>query len=279
MTTPYPFSSGQTLLASQMNALSELPVVSITSSSTAVATDSYSRVIANGSAITYTLPNNVFTAGQIIEFHNINSTLATVAAGAGVTLNATRAATIEQYQSATIYATSASSFILFQSLVRPGAELVSSTTIGSAVTSVALSNVFSSTYTNYRIIISGGSASATSDGNFILGATATGYYASFIYSGWPSTGATAVNSSNIVNSGTVFAYSANGYNLDLTMFSPNVAARTSWIYQSSTMATSGNRWAGGGFVNDATQYTGLTFQTQSSHTLTGGTIKIYGLRD
>lgn len=162
----------------------------------------------------------------------------------------------------------------------PGLVLISSTTIGSAVTSVSLTNVFSSTYTNYKIIISGGAASATSDGSFYLGGdNVSGYYNAFVYNGWPSTGVTGAASSNTGNSSTTWAYSANGYNLDLTIFQPNAAARTSWVTLSSTMATTGNRWAGGGFINNATQYTGLTFQTQSSHTLTGGTIKVYGFRD
>jgi hypothetical protein len=160
-----------------------------------------------------------------------------------------------------------------------GMWLVKSQTIGSAVTSVQVTGAFSSDYTNYRIIISGGSASATSDGSFTLGSTTAGYYSSFVYSGWPSTNATTVNSSNTASSGTVFGYSSNGYNADIMLFAPNLAARTSWVYMSSTMATTGNRWSGGGFVNDATQYTSITFATQSGHTLTGGTIKIYGLRD
>lgn len=160
----------------------------------------------------------------------------------------------------------------------PGLVLISATTIGSGVTSVALSNIFSATYANYKVIISGGAASATSDGSFFLGGdNVSGYYNAFVYNGWPSTGATGAASSNTGNSSTTFAYSANGYNLDLTIFQPQIAARTSWVYMSSTMATTGNRWAGGGFINSATQYTGMTFQTQSGHTLTGGTIRVYGM--
>ena len=124
MPTPYPFQSGATLLASQMNSLSQLPTVSITANSTAVATHAYSRIVANGSAITYTIPNSVFEAGQVIEFHNINSTACTIAAGAGVTLNGAAGLSVAQYQSATIYATSASSFILFESDVTQTASAV-----------------------------------------------------------------------------------------------------------------------------------------------------------
>jgi hypothetical protein len=158
-----------------------------------------------------------------------------------------------------------------------GLVLVSTTTIGSAVSDVVLTNIFSATYDNYIIRISGGAASTTSDGNFILGSTTTGYYHAFIYNGYtgatPSGGALA----NTTNSSAVFGYSANGYNLNLSMFMPFAAARTSWVFESSTMATTGNRWSGGGFVDNATSYTGMTFSRQGGHTLTGGTIKVYGL--
>ena len=155
--------------------------------------------------------------------------------------------------------------------------LISSTTIGTAVTSVALTNIFSATYENYRIILSGGTASATSDGSFILGATTTGYYQAFIYNGYVSpytvfgTGAT-----NTANSGTVFAYSTNGINGVLDIFSPFSTARTAFHHYAATLATTGNRWSGGGFQDSATSFTGMTFSTQSGHTLTGGTIKVYG---
>lgn len=280
MPTPYPFSSGQTLLASQMNSLSQLPTVSITSSSTAVATHSYSRVIANGSAITYTIPNNVFEAGQVIEFHNINSTVVTIAAGAGVTLNAATAVTLEQYQSATIYATSASSFILFESLVRPGLELVKTQTIGSAVSSVTVSDVFSATYDNYLILVSGGSSSVNGMNlNFTLGSTATGYY-------WGANYVTYTGSSGVFNGNndTAFkecAYGTSGVlSVNLLVRMPFLAEETVVTWQNAGAVTSSANLAtnGGGYLNNTTSYTAFTFTT-SSGTLTGGTIRVYGYRN
>jgi hypothetical protein len=49
-------------------------------------------------------------------------------------------------------------------------------TIGSAVSSVTVNGAFSSTYDNYRIIISGGVGSTANNIGFTLGATTTGYY-------------------------------------------------------------------------------------------------------
>ena len=274
MATPYPFSSGATLLASQMNSLSELPIVSITSASTAVATHSYSRIIANGTAVTYTIPNNVFQAGQVIEFHNINSVAATIAAGAGVTLNAATAVTVEQYQSATIYATSASSFILFESHVRPGLELISSTTIGSAVTTVAVSNVFSSTYDNYRIIISGGAASSSDAGLIMtLGAKVTGYKSVLYYQDY-SNGAIT-----ILGAVTTYMFTGrtgtNGHSAMIDVIAPNLAKDTTVIAHGASPTF--NTWAINN-TNDTTSYTGFTLD-RSGGTLTGGTIKVYGYRN
>ena len=157
--------------------------------------------------------------------------------------------------------------------------LISTTTIGSAVTSVVLTNIFSATYDNYLIQMSGGVASATQDGNFILGATTTGYYTALVYNGYSSGTPAGVVTTNGATAGTIWAYSANGINLEMTLFLPNAAKRTSYVYQSSSMVTNNNRWVGGGFVDNTTSYTGMTFNTQTGtgHTITGGTIKVYGL--
>ena len=161
-----------------------------------------------------------------------------------------------------------------------GLELVSTTTIGTTVTSVVLTSVFSATYDNYKIILSGGAASTTSDGNFILGATTTGYYSGFSYQAISSGG--GFNSSGGTNASscsTVFAYSANGINAMIDLYQPFLTSRTTYFFTAQTMATGGNRWQGGGFQDSATSFTGITFSTQGGHTLTGGTIKVYGFKN
>lgn len=156
--------------------------------------------------------------------------------------------------------------------------LISSTTIGTAVTSVALTSVFSSTYDNYKIILSGGAASATSDGSFVLGSTTSGYYTGFAYQQISGAGSstTSTGVTNGASSGTVFAYSANGINGMIDLYQPFLTSRTNYFFTAQTMATAGNRWQGGGFQDSATSFTGITFSTQSGHTITGGTIKVYG---
>jgi hypothetical protein len=60
-----------------------------------------------------------------------------------------------------------------------GLTLITAQTIGSGVATVTVSSVFSATYENYKIIMSGGVSSATSSIRFQLGATTTGYYAGY----------------------------------------------------------------------------------------------------
>lgn len=127
MATPFPFVSGQTLLASQLNSITELPTRSLTSNGTAVAADAYSRIILNGSNITYTVNSATFGTAQVVELYNANSTVATIAAGAGVTINGADSLLLRQYQTAQLYAVSATSFILFKSDAFMQSKVIAST--------------------------------------------------------------------------------------------------------------------------------------------------------
>ena len=115
MATPFPFTSGQVLTAAQMNAITTLPINDQTSSYTLVVGDVGKRVIMNvGSANTVTVNNSIFAAGDTIFIVNKNAAT-TVTAGAGVTINSTSGLELAQYQSGTLVALSASSFLFFES--------------------------------------------------------------------------------------------------------------------------------------------------------------------
>lgn len=121
MPTPFPFVSGAVLTAANLNSISELPTRTLTSSAAAVAADAYSRVILNGTSITYTINTSTFTAGQVVQIYNANSTNATIAAGMGITLNGAGGLTLAQYQTAELYAVSATAFVLSPSGTSGGA--------------------------------------------------------------------------------------------------------------------------------------------------------------
>lgn len=112
------FTSGQVLTAAQVNALQTNDFNQTVSTKTAAYTfvvgDRGTRVVLNDTtARTFTIDNNIFSAGDTIYVHNINTGVLTIAAGAGVTLNGADVLTVAQWQSGTIYFTSASSAIFF----------------------------------------------------------------------------------------------------------------------------------------------------------------------
>jgi len=279
------FTAGQVLTAAQMTSLQandyNQTVSTKTASYTLVAADKGTRVVMNSaSATTITVNTSLFSANDTLILQNIGAGVCTVTAGTA-TVSSAGPLAIPQNGSGTLYFTSAGVSIYYPSAVTAsaaGLTLISTTTIGTTVTSVALTNVFSATYDNYRIVLSGGTASATSDGSFILGATTSGYYTGFSYQAIGGGGSfTSTGVINGASSSTNFAYSSNGINGMIDLYQPFLTSRTNFFFTAQTMATAGNRWQGGGFQDSATSFTGITFSTQSGHTLTGGTIKVYGL--
>ena len=153
--------------------------------------------------------------------------------------------------------------------------LIKTQTIGTTVSSVTVSDVFSSTYDNYRIIVSGGIASTQNRLNLTFGATATGYYRFTIYGNYTSTTVTGENASNTDKFADAGTGSANSLVSNIEVFAPNLAKRTSIITNTSTSETGQYVFTQQGFLNDSTQYTAFTLTT-STGTITGGTIRVYG---
>lgn len=274
------FTSGQVLTAAQMTTLQandyNQTVSTKTGNYTLVAGDAGTRVVGNGTSLTFTVNDSVFTAGDTLTFDNRDSTVLTIAAGAGVTINAAAGLTLAQYQTAQLYALSASSFVLSKSDVTASAgalTLISSTTIGSAVSSVTVSSAFSSTYDNYRIIISGGASSASTGLlTMQLGSTATGYYYGGAGARWAAGTVDAVAGNNAASFAYVGTGRPDGLGADISLVAPNLAKYTyaAYWYDSGDSSVTVH-----GFLANTTQYTAFTIATVSG-TLTGGTIKVYG---
>jgi hypothetical protein len=158
--------------------------------------------------------------------------------------------------------------------VAPGLVLISTTTIGTTVSSVTVTGAFSSSYDNYKIIVGGGTSSVQESLLLSLGATVTGYYAGIVGAIY-STAAVDLGSRNNAASWTIGATNTNGMGASLDLIAPNLAKNT-FIFGMRAINGTGN--AGGihsGFLNNTTQYTDFTLSTGSG-TLTGGTIKVYG---
>jgi hypothetical protein len=160
----------------------------------------------------------------------------------------------------------------FNSKLHPGLVLIKTQTIGTGVSSVTVSNAFSATYNQYRIIITDGTMSGANYGYLKLGASAASYYfaaPAFTWAGAAS-GLAANNASS-------FLYSWWGFlnGLDLTIDVKNPFS-TSYTVINSSLNTANGYAAGGGTHTVAASYTDFTIGSIGAQTLTGGTIAVYG---
>ena len=156
----------------------------------------------------------------------------------------------------------------------PGFVLVKSQTIGSAVSSVTVSDAFSSSYDNYRIMIGGGVASANTEIRMQLGATTAAYYdcgALSTYNG----STLSQNANNNQASWSVGQVSTDSLSGVIDLLSPNLAKNTHMTTTASRAQTTGAWISYGGYLANTTQYTAFTI-FPASGTLTGGTIRVYG---
>jgi len=279
------FTSGQVLTAAQMNAVQandyNQTVSTKTASYTLVAADKGTRVVMNSaSATTITVNTSLFSAGDTLVLQNISTGVCTVTAGTA-TVSSAGSLAIPQNGSGVLYFTSAGVSIYYPSAVTAAASgltLISATTIGTTVASVAISNAFSGTYDNYRIIVSGGVASTGGAGYFYLGTgglPASGYYRFSLSGVYSGTTVTGNNTSNGLAWGGTFAGTTTSLNADLEMYGPNLAKNTHFKAFASRSQTTETVIHTGGYLADTTQYTGFTFAPDSG-TLTGGTVRVYG---
>jgi hypothetical protein len=154
----------------------------------------------------------------------------------------------------------------------PGLRLVKKQTIGTGVASVTVTGAFSSTYDNYKIVLSNGTGSADTYFNLTLGATTSGYKYVYTHVGYGST--SPYYESSAAAAAWVYMGTSNTTDsfTDIDLQSPNVAKSTAMRRSFANNGVSG--WVNG-FLPNTTQYTAFTF-TPASGTLTGGTIYVYG---
>jgi hypothetical protein len=157
----------------------------------------------------------------------------------------------------------------------PGLRLVKKQTIGSGVSSVTVTGAFSATYTNYKVIVSGGTASAQTYMTIKFGATTTGYY-----DARPRinivTGAQSTFTNNNTSPYIFFGICrTNGQAVNADINSPFLTTPTTT--QSPILSFVASDYdATYGFLDNTTSYTEFTLATTGGATLTGGTIYVYG---
>ena len=156
-----------------------------------------------------------------------------------------------------------------------GLELIKIQTIGSAVTSVVVSDVFSSTYDNYKIVINGGVTSAQTSISMILGSSISTYYGAYIYGNYAGSGPFVAAINNAAN----FIYAAgadiSAINCNLELQNPFLSKFTN--IQALTVNYANNRGYAVGEHETNASYTAFTLAPFTG-TMTGGTISVYGYR-
>jgi hypothetical protein len=155
-----------------------------------------------------------------------------------------------------------------------GLWLIKTQTIGSAVSSVTVSDVFSSSFDNYLITVNGGASSSNGVLRLQFGSTTSGYYYQLLFAAWGST-PLAEGSSVLTYINSVGASLTNGLQMFCQVFNPNTATRTTVQAQNIRTSEAGTTF---GLLDNTTQYTGFNILA-SAGTLTGGTIRVYGYRN
>jgi len=159
-----------------------------------------------------------------------------------------------------------------------GMTLVKQQTIGSAVSSVAVTDAFSSTYDNYMILLDGGVSSTNIEIQLQLGATTANYSENYIYMTTDSTSITGVNTDAGSNFPVVGYGTVNTLNARINLFGPNTAKYTAMHFQAMRATTGGRNAVGQGTLRDTTQYTAFTL-IASTGNMTGGVIRVYGFQN
>jgi len=161
-----------------------------------------------------------------------------------------------------------------------GATLLASVNFTSQ-SSVSLSNVFTSEFTNYRLLLNVTGFSTGTDIRFRLrdnttDNTSTFYATTGIYTNVPSSAVNNYSSAYGQTSGLITGGN-NSASAAVDIFNPNVASKTYLTHQSTRVYGDMSWLTGGSYFDQSTVFNGITiFPFSGSIT---GNIRLYGMRD
>lgn len=278
------FTAGQVLTATQMNNLQANDYNWTTSAQTS----SYVLIAANAgqtvtmtsaSATTITVNTGLFAAGDTVRIINLGAGNCTITAGTA-TVSTTGSLILRQNAAGTLWFSSASAAIFIADDQGSGMSVVRAETSFSASSSITADNVFTSSFTNYKLFLrftsTTGSAIQLRLRTGGTGAT-TNYNFQYLTAFSSSTGAQRTSS----NTFGIISYGSGGSFISTTelfLSGPNLAEATSYMAVSNTSdgaitAPYINNWFGN--HSTATAYDGIELYPGSG-TMTG-TYTIYGL--
>jgi hypothetical protein len=157
-----------------------------------------------------------------------------------------------------------------------GLTLISSTTIGTTVSTVTVSGAFSATYDAYKIILTGGVASNDTQLQLKMGATTAGYYdARFGANFSGSTAGPFCTANGAIWTDVGVARTTDGSDAEIEIGNPFLAKNT---YFSARRVSTNNAFQVLGYLADTTSYTAFTINPVAG-TLTGGVIRVYGYKN
>jgi hypothetical protein len=158
----------------------------------------------------------------------------------------------------------------------PGLRLIKKQTIGTGVSSVAVTSAFSATYENYKIVVSGGTGSAVGELLLKLTGITTSYYTQLQYNSYGSTTPLAASSANIAYFNWAGTCSSNGLNMDVSLNNPFLAKFKTFFAPFVILQVAGGvSGMANGLCASTSSATGFTIEPNTG-TLTGGTIYVYG---
>jgi hypothetical protein len=156
-----------------------------------------------------------------------------------------------------------------------GLTLVKSQTIGTAATSVTVNDAFNANYDAYKIIITGGVCSESTDFSLQLGDSVLSYFYTYLHATYDNTAKSAGAADQ-----SAWRYIGGGgtdqIHTSLELINPFLAKRTSLVNASFNYP---GAYAGvtNGFHSAATSFTSFKINVTSGN-ITGGTINVYGYR-
>jgi hypothetical protein len=157
-----------------------------------------------------------------------------------------------------------------------GLWLVKTQTIGTGVSSVTVTDAFSATFDNYRIMISDGATSAANPAiRLQLGTAATSHNSNLTFQAYGSNTVGGANKTNVAFFDWVGTGTSSGLQMSCDLRSPFLSTFT---YFSAHFADNANTGTSHGRYSATTSFTSFVISPDTG-TMTGGTIRVYGYRN